>query len=817
MTSSVTLELTQSLLTNGARAVSVLLLQTCYWIAIPQLAKDIPNGQPGMHGGNSNVPLVLYRTNEHTHQLEEFSQVSVAGGEDAELFTIDDRIFLATASVRSGSDPDYNYNIESCIFEWNGHAMEQFQRIPTSGAKQWRAFHIADRHFLALAQGLEEMPGVDGPPKRNSTIYEWDGTGFEPFQVIPSTLGYNWLPFSYSGREFLAHADNSSPSRLMEWNGEKFDDFQTFDGSGGRAFSFFEHKGRAYLAFAHVQSDSLVYRWNDKRFEEFQTLPGQGGRELTLINDGTSSHLVQINFLTGDLNSPQTAINSSVYRIEDDGLHMDTQFPTFGATDAKVFTMKGKTYLIVTESLTQDLRFRQDSHVYRVMPKTPSTSNTRPATGLSKRHQGNIAKREVFTSPEFVSLFSQYAGGSPDSLGMAYRKAFTATTTSDPLLTCSATYMVLYPGDGSDPSYFGFRLETQGFIELTAISHLGPAMASLAQIKVLGQGWQSHARNHLNTTRAVKAANSEALWRDQIKVESYRGREASIAAMINYACDMTIHFLQTVLAEPSKLTPAYVRDYYLQGQTPVVTPNVAPNATSSMSSPSYGSDYSSEQNAPSTWNGTISYNEIMVATFYLGGLDTAYRMQKWLNTHNIDWKRAQVLFNGKAGRQTAGVTLSSNSVAMVIQRSFPDLPMERLYIAPQGPVPDIPANATASELREYEDDFRTLWGSTLGFSHLGSEMFAGFAKYKPAENLYTTIDETTTELSEPPMIMAPDDWFSLITRLRVTLEDPRQTLSAAVADFAAQELFKSGFDLEKVTVSGLDGYDYVSGKRPGGA
>lgn len=426
-----------------------------------------------------------------------------------------------------------------------------------------------------------------------------------------------------------------------------------------------------------------------------------------------------------------------------------------------------------------------------------------------------MAKRETFVGPEFASLFSQYAGGNPESLGMAYRNAFAATQNSDPLLVCTARYLVLYPGNGNEPSYFAFRLGMKGFVELTAISHLGPAMATLAQLNMLGEEWQSHAKNHMNATHSVRAANSEAFWRDEINVESYRGREASIAAMVDYACDMTIHFLRTVLADPSKLTPEYVREHYLQGQTPVVNPTMTRDAN-------VGSCSNSQETLPlfvskigSSWNGSISFNEIMVATFYLGSLDLTYRMQKWLRMHDVNWKSLQVLINGGAGRPTAGVTISSNSLAMVILRSVPDLPIEHMYIAPHGSAPNIRPDATPAILGEHETEFRTLWGMTRGWSHLGSEMFTGFPKYKPTKDMLRVIDETTTELDEPPIIRAHDDWYSLITRLRFTLEDPRQTLSAAVADFAAQELAKSGFDLEKIAVSGLDGYDYIFGRRPG--
>ena len=41
------------------------------------------------------------------------------------------------------------------------------------------------------------------------------------------------------------------------------------------------------------------------------------------------------------------------------------QFPTFGGTDASFFTVDGQRYLAVSNSLTADVRFRQDTIIYR--------------------------------------------------------------------------------------------------------------------------------------------------------------------------------------------------------------------------------------------------------------------------------------------------------------------------------------------------------------------------------------------------------------------------------------------------------------------
>jgi hypothetical protein len=405
----------------------------------------------------------------------------------------------------------------------------------------------------------------------------------------------------------------------------------------------------------------------------------------------------------------------------------------------------------------------------------------------------------VENNPAFLSLFSAYTGG-PDSLGAKFRAAINEEQASSPLIVCTSQYLLVYPGNGEDPSMLPFRLQTKGFVELTAISHIGPAIATLAQMKAMNKEWESHARVLLNTTQAVKAANSESFWKDFVAGEAFAGREGNIAAMVNYACDMAIHFLKTVLADPNRLSARFVQDAFLEvGDT-------NPNATT----PSYATTRSYNSTLPA-WNGTISYNKIMIATFFLNGLDSAHRIQNWLNQYNIDWTNAQIIITGQAGRPSAGVTLSTNSIVGVLAQSIPELPLERLYIVPHGPVPEI-QNGTADTLREHEASFRETWSSLLGYSKMGESMFVGYPAFKIQENLHPIINSSTTSVSELPKIMAPDDWLSMVTRLRVTLEDPRQTLSSCVTDYAAQQLYENDFDLQKIVVTGLDGYDYVSGR-----
>jgi hypothetical protein len=100
----------------------------------------------------------------------------------------------------------------------------------------------------------------------------------------------------------------------------------------------------------------------------------------------------------------------------------------------------------------------------------------------------------------------------------------------DPLIVATRTDMALFPGGGADPTTQSFRLSTKGFKELAAISHLGPALATLVNMHRLDPSddqWRKGAERLLEATKKARSANSVEMWRDRIDVEAYRGREAS--------------------------------------------------------------------------------------------------------------------------------------------------------------------------------------------------------------------------------------------------------------------------------------------------
>ncbi len=349
-----------SIPTSGARAVEPFELDGMRLLAIPQLAYDVPGTPADMNGGDSDTDLLLLRRG--THGYEPWQVLPAPGGEDAEFFRIGERAFLAVASIRSGKGP-YEFATDSTVFEWKGTRFEPFQSFAGYAAKQWRHFRIGGADFLALAQGVT-LPGRedDNLPSR---IYRWDGARFAHFQDVDSQWAYNWHAFTVDGDHFLAHADHLRPSVLYRWTGGKFEAHQDLADRQGRAFAHFTAEGQAYLLVARLQGESALLRWDGRRFVPHQRLAGPGAREFAVFEEGQGLYVMRVNFVLGTPADPVTALRSQLYQWRADSLVVVDEIPTTGGTDATVIRDEDGVLVAVTNSLTADIRFAARTVLYR--------------------------------------------------------------------------------------------------------------------------------------------------------------------------------------------------------------------------------------------------------------------------------------------------------------------------------------------------------------------------------------------------------------------------------------------------------------------
>jgi hypothetical protein len=393
-------------------------------------------------------------------------------------------------------------------------------------------------------------------------------------------------------------------------------------------------------------------------------------------------------------------------------------------------------------------------------------------------------------SPEFAHLFKIYTADS-DSIGSHLTQMADRKSAAGELLVASGTDVALFPGGGQPPVIESFRLKTRGFVELAAISHLGPAVAALVRMRELdpsSSAWRTDAERLVDQLRVVRETNTIELWREKIAVAAWEGRIPKIVDLIDYACATTSDHVQSALADESRLTFARLRDNYLEATEPDAPP--------------------------------IPFNQVMIATFCLTALDISHRMISWLRSRKLNWEQLMILVTGQSGRATAGLTWSSNNMCHLLARASEGrLRPERLYIAPHAANVASPQNNRADRWRSIEHQYRTLWFNTHVNAELAGRMFEGYPRYQFTTPGRPIIDHGTATVNELPAISSAQDMFTFVTRLRFVLEDPRQLISNCVADYVIDRLCEHDYRPERVEIPGFTDVAYptkastTTGKR----
>ena len=373
--------------------------------------------------------------------------------------------------------------------------------------------------------------------------------------------------------------------------------------------------------------------------------------------------------------------------------------------------------------------------------------------------------------PDFQALYAAYTSD-PDSIGAHLNGHYGALSVGDPLLVTTGSDLVIFPGGGRPPLRQSFRLSTRGFFEITGVSHLGVAVPYLIQLRDLGfPGWEADARKLIAQAARVRGANTVAYWRETVAVEAWAGLEHKITDLVDYACALTIAFLERGLADPSRLTHEFARAHFLDAVDPDEVP--------------------------------VPMNDMMAATFALNFLDTAFRVIRWLRSEPIDWDRMMVVISGRAGRPTAGVTWQTNSMChLLFQASGQRLDPERLMIAPHAPALVL-ADLDGPDAPMVEAGFRKIWFSSRATVEMGRIMYADYPAFRRSIEAAPVVDPDTASVSEIPTVRSAEDRRAIITRLRFVMEDPAQQLANAGAQFIVDQLCANGNRPADVVVPGF--------------
>ena len=378
---------------------------------------------------------------------------------------------------------------------------------------------------------------------------------------------------------------------------------------------------------------------------------------------------------------------------------------------------------------------------------------------------------------EFRDLYSIFTSDA-DSIGAHLNDIRARHSAEDPLLVTTGNDIIIFPGSGRAPSAQSFRKSTRGFVELTAVSHLGVAVPYIIRMRELGEpAWEGDANRLIDRVAKVRAVNDEAYWRDTVAVSAWAGMERKIADLVDYSCAVTLEFLRQGLRDQRRLSFDYLRRNFLD---PVDSPDVP-----------------------------VPMNDMMAGTFGLVLLDSSHRIIGWLADQDIDWKRLMIIISGRAGRVTAGLTWQTNSMCHLLwQASEHRLVPERLYIAPHAPALVLEDLRDAGSCAELEAQFRAIWFSSRVTVELGRMMYEGYPAFRQVIAAAPVIDANTRSLGEMPNVQSQDDRRAIMTRLRFVMEDPAQQLANATAQYIIDQLCACGNRPEKVIVPGFTNMTY---------
>ncbi|MGZ3324399.1 MAG: DUF5624 domain-containing protein [Xanthobacteraceae bacterium] len=383
-----------------------------------------------------------------------------------------------------------------------------------------------------------------------------------------------------------------------------------------------------------------------------------------------------------------------------------------------------------------------------------------------------------YTAPaEFMDLFFDFTGsgeqgypaGQP-TLGQMLTQSVIAKepagAASGPLVLVMGSDIYVYEAtSGARLSQERFRADrASGFYEMTAISHIGPALAYLAQIKSNGDArWQARLASLRTHTAQVRALNARATgnWLDRLDQRAWSARKVQIRNMVDYACARTLNYIDA-LGNADRFTAAGVNGDFFNGTS---------------------AEY------------PVPFVNVMIGTFMLEALRGATDVHDSLARLKLDWPHAMVLVSSRAGSNvSSGLTEGTNWLVLFLKAvSGFTLPDDRIKIVPYADVrPSLgQAQLAPADLSYY---VQRVWGPLFYRKVVSDQVFARIPTiYLP---------------DRPPL---PGDYLvtqagaidQFMIRMKHSLRDAREMLSNTVAFWMVPELAHKNWDPAAVDIPGL--------------
>ncbi|MGD9683774.1 MAG: DUF5624 domain-containing protein [Candidatus Obscuribacterales bacterium] len=306
-----------------------------------------------------------------------------------------------------------------------------------------------------------------------------------------------------------------------------------------------------------------------------------------------------------------------------------------------------------------------------------------------------------------------------------------------------------------------------GFYEMTAVSHVGPAVAYLANLKELGDPcWREGLEKLQTDLEAVRQVNAvkEDHWLDSTSSLAMKMKRQQVIDMVDYGCCMAGSYIRSVLDDGGKnfTVDSVSRDFY----------NV--------------------QSAKFP----IPFKNVMVGTFAMVALSDYYNAYLELRDKPIDWSKARVLIQFHAGTNYGGgLTKGSNHLYQFLKLvSGGKLPESRMFFTPYA---GIRASAGQVEMSREDFDFYT---KQVWYHQYARPRVAVSGCFK---NIGTIFLPERPALPGDRDYSSPDAIDDFMMRMKYSLGDNTQLLSNTIGFWMSEELARHDWDPNKVAIPGV--------------
>ena len=211
----------QSFQTSGARGITLFELNGEKYIAIPQLARDMPQYPADMNGGDGAARSIIYRWNKESDSFVIHQILPTEGAEAIDVKEFQGQFFLVIAQIRSGISPDFKYKDHSLVYLWDGNRFKIHQRIATFAAKNACFFEENNKLYLLFNEGVY-FPDQSKDIDTSSGLYLLEQGQFVLSQRIPGKWGYEGNIFRDQGLTYLSISDHVGPSSIYRYESDKF-------------------------------------------------------------------------------------------------------------------------------------------------------------------------------------------------------------------------------------------------------------------------------------------------------------------------------------------------------------------------------------------------------------------------------------------------------------------------------------------------------------------------------------------------------------------------------------------------------------------